>query len=84
MPDVFRSPFQTAPLDLDSDAFYPARRDALDAQLSAIADGHAGAATRMAQPVRTAACAIRLPANAACVLTLTNCCPCCCLFLCDV
>jgi Fanconi-associated nuclease 1 len=42
VPDVFRSPFQTAPLDLDSDAFYPARRSQLDAALTRIADGHAG------------------------------------------
>lgn len=42
MPDVFRSPFQTCPLDLDTDAFYPARRTQLDAQLTRIADGHAG------------------------------------------
>ncbi len=27
VPDVFRTPFQTAPLDLETDAFYPTRRD---------------------------------------------------------
>lgn len=42
VPDVFRSPFQTSPLDLDTDAFYPARRTQLDTQLARIADGHAG------------------------------------------
>lgn len=42
VPDVFRSPFQTSPLDLDTDAFYPARRNHLDAQLTRIADGQAG------------------------------------------
>lgn len=43
VPDVFRSPFQTCPLDLDTDAFYPTRRSRLEAQLSSIADGQAGA-----------------------------------------
>jgi hypothetical protein len=43
LPDVFRCPFQTSPLDLDTDAFYPARRDRLDQQLTRIADGQAGA-----------------------------------------
>eukprot|EP00878_Enallax_costatus_P015138 GHUV01015850.1.p1 GENE.GHUV01015850.1~~GHUV01015850.1.p1 ORF type:complete len:977 (+),score=369.04 GHUV01015850.1:95-3025(+) len=42
VPDVFRSPFQVAPLDLDSDAFYPARMEQLDRQLTRIADGEAG------------------------------------------
>lgn len=40
--DVFRSPFQVAPMDLDSDAFYPARREQLDKLLTRIADGEAG------------------------------------------
>ena len=26
VPDVFRSPFQTSPLDLDTDAFFPPRK----------------------------------------------------------
>jgi hypothetical protein len=39
---VLRSPFQVAPLDLGSECFYTARRDALDRQLSRIADGEAG------------------------------------------
>ncbi|WIA16211.1 hypothetical protein OEZ85_012924 [Tetradesmus obliquus] len=43
VPDVLRSPFQVAPLDLGSECFYSARRDALDRQLSRIADGEAGA-----------------------------------------
>ena len=30
LPDVFRSPFQTAPLDLATDAFYPSRRSLVD------------------------------------------------------
>ena len=30
LPDVFRSPFQTAPLDLATDAFYPSRRHLVD------------------------------------------------------
>ncbi|WIA36406.1 hypothetical protein OEZ86_007718 [Tetradesmus obliquus] len=42
VPDVLRSPFQVAPLDLGSECFYSARRDALDRQLSRIADGEAG------------------------------------------
>jgi hypothetical protein len=43
VPDVLRSPFQVAPLDLGSECFYHARRDALDRQLCRIADGEAGA-----------------------------------------
>ncbi|GLI71599.1 hypothetical protein VaNZ11_016863 [Volvox africanus] len=41
VPGVFRSPFQTAPLDLDTDAFLPARREAVDARLQLIASGAA-------------------------------------------
>ncbi len=33
LPDVFRTPFQTAPLDLGTDAFFPARRALVDARL---------------------------------------------------
>lgn len=33
LPDVFRNPFQTAPLDLGTDAFYPSRREAIDQRL---------------------------------------------------
>jgi len=43
VPDVFRTPFQDAPLDLGSDAFQPARAAALDARLAAVADGGGGA-----------------------------------------
>ena len=32
-PDVFRSPFQTAPLDLSTDAFYPSRRQIIENRL---------------------------------------------------
>jgi hypothetical protein len=49
VPDVFRSPLQTCPLDLDTDAFYPARRAQLDAQLTRIADGQAGESVCQAQ-----------------------------------
>lgn len=42
--DVFRSPLQTAPLDLDTDAFYPARRDGIEVTLADIAGGGAPAA----------------------------------------
>ncbi|KXZ52525.1 hypothetical protein GPECTOR_9g569 [Gonium pectorale] len=41
VPEVFRSPFQTAPLDLDTDAFLPSRRELVDARLQAIAGGAA-------------------------------------------
>ncbi|GBG84969.1 hypothetical protein CBR_g39432, partial [Chara braunii] len=41
VPDVFRTPFQTAPLDLDTDAFYPARRDLIEVHLLAIQEGNA-------------------------------------------
>ncbi|KAG2484067.1 hypothetical protein HYH03_017087 [Edaphochlamys debaryana] len=44
--EVFRSPFQTAPLDLDTDAFLPARRSAIDARLQEIAGGAAPALLR--------------------------------------
>ena len=33
VPDVFRTQFQTAPLDLPTPAFYPARKNALEACL---------------------------------------------------
>lgn len=39
--DVFRSPFQTGPLDLDTDAFYPARKAGIDARLQQVSLGHA-------------------------------------------
>ena len=43
VPDAFRTPFQTAPLDFDSDGFYTARMPEIEAQLSLIADGAAPA-----------------------------------------
>jgi Fanconi-associated nuclease 1 len=39
VPDAFRTPFQTAPLDLDTDGFYTARMPEIEAQLSLIANG---------------------------------------------
>jgi hypothetical protein len=33
IPDVFRTPFQTAPLDIGTDAFYPTRRQAIENRL---------------------------------------------------
>lgn len=46
LPDVFRSPFQTAPLDLNTPMFAPARRDAIDRRLAQISDGEAPALLR--------------------------------------
>lgn len=34
VPDAFRTPFQTAPLDLDSEEFYPARAGAIEERLA--------------------------------------------------
>ncbi|KAI8462547.1 MAG: hypothetical protein J3K34DRAFT_462867 [Monoraphidium minutum] len=42
VPGVFQSPFQPAPLDLDSDAFFPARAAAIEARLQEVALGGAG------------------------------------------
>ena len=36
VPDIFRTSFQTAPLDLSSPSFYPARKMAIDDQLKLI------------------------------------------------
>jgi Fanconi-associated nuclease 1 len=33
VPDVFRSSFQTAPLDLNTDAFYPSRKLVIEKRL---------------------------------------------------
>jgi fanconi-associated nuclease 1 len=41
VPDVFRGPFQAAPLDMGTDGFYPARREALEACLAEVAAGGA-------------------------------------------
>ena len=39
IPEVFRTPFQTAPLDLGTVAFYPARADAIRARLQEVRAG---------------------------------------------
>eukprot|EP00850_Spirogloea_muscicola_P009276 SM000052S17668 [mRNA] locus=s52:48375:53421:+ [translate_table: standard] len=39
VPDVFQTPFQTAPLDLNTDAFYTARRELIDRQLEEVRQG---------------------------------------------
>ena len=36
VPDIFRTSFQTAPLDLQSPSFYPARKQSIHAQLERI------------------------------------------------
>ncbi|KAI7839720.1 hypothetical protein COHA_006524 [Chlorella ohadii] len=48
VPDVFRTRFQTAPLDLDTPLFYPARKDAIEECLARIAAGQAPAMLRSA------------------------------------
>lgn len=40
LPDVFRSPFQGAPLDLGTDAFAPARAELLQQALTRLREGH--------------------------------------------
>lgn len=42
VPDVFRTPFQTAPLDLGTPTFYLARKQQVDERLNEIASGNAG------------------------------------------
>jgi hypothetical protein len=44
--DVFRSPFQTAPLDLDTDAFFPARAPLIERRLQELAAGDEDALER--------------------------------------
>lgn len=39
--DVFRSPFQSSPLDLCTDAFYPARKQIIDMRLGIVKEGGA-------------------------------------------
>lgn len=39
IPGAFETPFQTAPLDITEDAFYHARRDAIEARLQELEDG---------------------------------------------
>uniref|UniRef100_A0A6M2EB37 Fanconi-associated nuclease n=1 Tax=Populus davidiana TaxID=266767 RepID=A0A6M2EB37_9ROSI len=41
LPNVFRNRFQTAPLDLETDNFYPARKNLIESQLQKIYDGMA-------------------------------------------
>lgn len=41
VPDVFRSPFQSSPLDLGTDAFAPARAELLKEALSRLRNGEA-------------------------------------------
>ena len=38
---MFQSPFQSAPLDLDTDAFFPARASTIEARLQEVALGKA-------------------------------------------
>ncbi len=42
IPDVFQTPYQDAPLDLGTDAFYATRRDAIEARLRQIGEEGAG------------------------------------------
>ncbi|KAI9834698.1 MAG: hypothetical protein M1826_000101 [Phylliscum demangeonii] len=53
VPDVFQTGYQTCPLDLHSDAFYPARAPAIHARLAAISNG-AGAAEALLRAVHAA------------------------------
>eukprot|EP00850_Spirogloea_muscicola_P018365 SM000167S02978 [mRNA] locus=s167:251131:256223:- [translate_table: standard] len=39
VPDVFQTPFQTAPLDLNTDAFFTARRELIDRRLEEVRQG---------------------------------------------
>lgn len=41
VPDVFQTPYQSAPLDLATDAFYEARRDPIEARLGELVAGEA-------------------------------------------
>lgn len=41
VPNVFQTPFQTCPLDLHTDGFYPARASAINHRLAALANGAA-------------------------------------------
>jgi len=40
LPGVFETPYQTAPLDLATDAFFPSRRSEINARLAEIENGH--------------------------------------------
>ncbi|KAI9710130.1 MAG: hypothetical protein M1820_002932 [Bogoriella megaspora] len=46
VPNVFQTPFQTCPLDLHSDAFYPSRLSEVNARLAEISNGAAEALVR--------------------------------------
>lgn len=46
IPEVFRTPFQTAPLDLGTVAFYPARADVIRSRLQEVRAGSAPACIR--------------------------------------
>jgi Fanconi-associated nuclease 1 len=41
VPNVFQTPYQTCPLDLHTDAFYPTRISEINARLNEISNGHA-------------------------------------------
>jgi Fanconi-associated nuclease 1 len=43
VPNVFQTPYQTCPLDLHSDAFYPSRLSEINRRLNEISNGDAGA-----------------------------------------
>ena len=40
MPGVFETPYQTAPLDLATDAFFPLRRSEINTRLAELENGH--------------------------------------------
>jgi Fanconi-associated nuclease 1 len=42
IPDVFQTPYQTCPLDLHTDAFYPSRISEINSRLNEISNGEAG------------------------------------------
>lgn len=42
MPNVFQTPYQTCPLDLHTDAFFPSRISEINARLNEISNGDAG------------------------------------------
>lgn len=46
VPNVFQTPFQTCPLDLHTDAFYPTRLSEINARLAEISNGDAAAIIR--------------------------------------
>jgi len=46
LPNVFQTPYQTCPLDLHTDAFYPSRRSEINARLADISNGEAAVIVR--------------------------------------